>query len=123
MAESDRLGWRKVEVLIPDKDLLTEAECCKALEIGRDSFRQLIQGGKFPRPITLSRKTRRWRPEWVRWYLDTQELLPRLVAGPDEGETDSGGLSDLAPEKSGLSGLGPDSRRIDRKSKVEKEGS
>jgi predicted DNA-binding transcriptional regulator AlpA len=97
------LEWKVLEVQIPAKKLLSKKEVCLYLEIGRDALNQLIADGRFPRPIILGGRTKRWRAEWVRWYLDTQELMPRLVAGE---YTD--GIARVAPESPGTAPIRAD---------------
>lgn len=105
--EPQPLLWVEKVVLVPAKPLLTQREVCLYLEVGRDALKELIAGGQFPRPILVSAKTQRWRAEWVRWFLDARDLLPRLVAEPDAAgaaAADSGGLERIGADSKVLGG-------------------
>jgi hypothetical protein len=96
--------WTLRPVRAPAKDLLTEAEVCVHLEIGKDALKELIAGRRFPGPVMVSPKTRRWKWEWILGYLLRLDM-DRWMVEPG-GESESTGSEVLGGIGAGSEVLG-----------------
>lgn len=57
--------------------LMTPDEVAERLGISRRALNYMIAGQRFPRPISLGHRTKRWKPEVVEAFLEQQSYTPR----------------------------------------------
>jgi len=56
-----------------ERMLFTDLEVCEKLSIGRSTLWKMARTGKFPKPICVSPKIRRWHRKDVDQWLETAE--------------------------------------------------
>lgn len=69
MHRRTRFGYCSEE----DQMLFTDLEVCEMLSIGRSTLWKMARIGKFPKPICVSPKIRRWHRKDVDQWLETAE--------------------------------------------------
>ncbi len=77
------------QVRAPAKDLLSKGEVCSYLEIGRDALDELITERRFPGPLQITRRTQRWKWEWVVGYLWGLDMAHYLIPPSEARSADS----------------------------------
>lgn len=56
----------------PLGELVDAFAICEALGVSRATLRRMVQDGRFPEPVRLSRRTLRWRVDEVNAWLQSR---------------------------------------------------
>jgi excisionase family DNA binding protein len=104
-------GGNAVQRLIdgPERDWLSAEQVCEYLGVGETRFRELLDAGLFPAPVTMGERDRLPRWHWldVTSYMHLRSrFLPALsgrAVGPSEasGSTSAGNKRRQGPGESG----------------------
>jgi excisionase family DNA binding protein len=55
------------------EEMLTYKDVSKLLAVDVRTVQRIVQSGDLPRPLTISRGAKRFKPSWIEAYLERQE--------------------------------------------------
>lgn len=74
-----------VQVLDMGQRLLTSAQVSERLGIAHSTFRALVAGGEFPKPIRIGRRLVRWPVHTVDRWIAEADRAAAMLASPESG--------------------------------------